>query len=770
MTPLRQFLNAHRATTNTTHLSLAPGGKYCVNDTDLPDLYRLVAAETGPKHVLETHASLTAGPLLIDLDFEYPEEPRFHTRQYKVDEIDKFIECIHEAVTYFYGPLDDVEYVVSEKLAPTIEAGKRVKDGLHVLGRNLILSYKDQLQLRLYALEKHFLQTSFDTVHVKNEMLSVYDIAVIQRNAWYLMGCSKPDRAPYLPTRSYNLADGSLGCRIVGVSDYSIADMSIRCGGVPRDLRAEAVADWPGNVVVMMKARGKGKGRAPKATSEPTLSHVDETGSVLSHKSDGISKLLKMDGMEWNIVKMDDGFKLTHNSHRCLVVDDATHSAMGHSCVFVQRTCANIFCFSHKTKPLSKALSKALWSLVCPQGRTDAHDVTYTTRKAEFEKGAFRVRDPPGYMEMVGGKWVFYNRQQITDMNSGIFLDDAKKERFIDWWLRDDTIRTFDRLAYYVDARECPEGVFNTFTGFAAATLPVDPVDISGVLYHIQLLCNHNADAAEFLLDWMASVLQYPGKLNGICVVIIGDHGCGKDILFNWFGAQVIGLGAYYKTARPHIDLFGAFNCSRKNVVFYQIEEGNSAAITEMHVEQFKNYITDPYASIQMKGRDTTSDSLVKNYNHFLMSSNYTVPFTKKPTERRIVANRASNEKCRDFGYFTHLAETVLADKRVVRTFYDFLMNRDISRRDWCNPPETDAMREWKFACESDIQQFLDSYKEENTTRPLEIKASEFYVDYKAWCRTNGSEALGMRHFGIEMNKVTGVETIHKKTGNYYKL
>jgi P4 family phage/plasmid primase-like protien len=225
MTPLCKFLNARRATTNCTHLSMA-GGKYAIVDDELPILYDLLENEPAPKHYLETHVGRTAGPLLIDLDFEYPDEPRFHTRQYTVAEVDKFVESIHEAVVHFFGPQEEIEYVVSEKPTPTVEAGKRVKDGFHVLGRSLILSYKDQLQLRLYVLEKHFLQSSFDTTHVKNDMASVYDKSVIETGNWFMLGCSKPSRDPYVPTWSY-LVDEDEVVRRKAV-EYSVADLSIR--------------------------------------------------------------------------------------------------------------------------------------------------------------------------------------------------------------------------------------------------------------------------------------------------------------------------------------------------------------------------------------------------------------------------------------------------------------------------------------------------------------------------------------------------------------
>ena len=85
-------MDAHRAATNLTHLSLNPSGKYHIEENELPILYTLMKEDKGPNHILESHNDQTAGPLLIDLDFNYPEEPRFHTRQYTAEEVCKFVE------------------------------------------------------------------------------------------------------------------------------------------------------------------------------------------------------------------------------------------------------------------------------------------------------------------------------------------------------------------------------------------------------------------------------------------------------------------------------------------------------------------------------------------------------------------------------------------------------------------------------------------------------------------------------------------------------
>lgn len=155
MATLRKFLTAHKATTNYTHLSLNPNGKYRIESSELPTFYSLLSSTSGPTHILESHNERNSGPLLIDLDFEYPDEPRFHTRQYTHECVTKFVNHIHDAITAMFDSKSDFEYVVSEKPSPTIETGKRVKDGIHILGKGLILTYDDQLKLRLYALEKH---------------------------------------------------------------------------------------------------------------------------------------------------------------------------------------------------------------------------------------------------------------------------------------------------------------------------------------------------------------------------------------------------------------------------------------------------------------------------------------------------------------------------------------------------------------------------------------------------------------------------------------
>ena len=295
---LRAFLKAYKSSTNYTHLSLAPNGKYFVPPEKLDDLYGLVDAEVRANrhpHILEGREGLVAGPLLIDLDFEYPDEPRFRERLYRPDHVEAFVDMLHGAICYFFGSVEceGVQYIVSEKPAPTVEEGKRVKDGLHILGLGLYLSYADQHVLRNYVLQKHFLQNAFGLEYIRNKPEDVYDKSVVEKNAWYLLGCSKPDRDPYMPTRAFFQEEGDLCVRTVEGAMFSIRDLSIReCGEVAR-VCADRVEEWnalkevPGKTAKTRKKGGVGGGGTGVVADPESVSHHIQTVVPFSEMTGG---------------------------------------------------------------------------------------------------------------------------------------------------------------------------------------------------------------------------------------------------------------------------------------------------------------------------------------------------------------------------------------------------------------------------------------------------------------------------------------------------
>lgn len=769
MTTLREFLNARRvkdATWNLTGMG-ADGGKYFVSGEDYPHFLHLysqnVHQQRNTSSLLERHASYT--PLLIDLDFRYSTD--IQERIFEKSHIRQFLQSYASAFFTFFEYAQPLRFFVMLKPELLEEKGV-VKDGIHILCGDLTLDYATVKTLRTYTLEKSILAHFVDRT---NSDTDCFDEAVLQRNNWFLYGASKPDRKAYIVDYCFLAhADGRIEeAEWIEDDEEFVRLFSLQLNReTPTNLRlrAEKEEEWK----MWESIAHDGAPGAPRLHKE-SKEDILETRSIASNVSDHICKILKMNGFEWKIDECDEGYKLSHNTKDCLVATGIEHSALGHSCVFVQRNHAILSCFSHNTKKLPKNKSEALWKLLTNEEDTDSLEATYATMKAEFETTHFRVLNPPGYMTKIDDVWVHYTRQQLIDMNSGLFLDAEKKARFIDWWLKDNTIRTYSKTGYYVDASECPGTVFNTFTGFVAEKLisTYTPVRCESILYHLRILCNHNEEAYEFVLDWFSAILQKPGFLNGICLILKGKHGCGKDMFLSWFGTRVVGLQNYYKTARPHIDLFGAFNSSRKDIVFYHIEEGSDAVFKDVNLQQFKNYITDSYASIQLKQKNTTTgDSLVKNYNHFAISTNHVI--SCEMNERRFFGIEASSEKCKDPEYFTNLAAD-MNNPDVIASFYWMLKERNIGSRNWSNLPETEYMKEMRSASLPELYYFLQEYMETQEEEIIVAKSSELYEAYRDWHASQGTEKLkSPTSFGKEIKSISGINKILNRTGKFYEV
>jgi hypothetical protein len=758
---LREFLHTRRVEKggNITGMGGSDIGCYDIPDADYDtflDLYhKHVFTACRPSSLLEKHGDFT--PLLVDLDFRYAADTK--ERPFNKSSITRFIGQYAAAFYHFFEYSEPLRFFVMLRPELTAEKGV-VKDGLHIVVGDLTLDYKIPFTLRRYLLDKGIVGVFPDLV---NSPEDCFDESVIRRNNWFLYGATKPARDAYLVDYCFSVgADGVISEVEWAENDRELIRLfSLRSGrseATVLSVRASVKDEWATWESIACPA-------APRTKEKKSI--VRDTTSICSSRiSCDISKLLKTPTTEWAITECDGGYKLVHDTNTCLVADGVEHSTPGHSCIFVKKGVATVSCFSHNNRRLPRTKGDALWRLLSGEGEADYSEI-YAEKRVEFERKNFRVLNPPGYMTLIDDTWVHYTRQQLIDMNSGIFLDDGRRERFVDWWLRDEEIRTYSRVGYYVDVAECPATVFNTFRGFAGGREErVSGCDISLILQHFrEIVAGGDVDVYEFIMDWMAACIQSPRNLNGICLVIMGAHGSGKDILFNWFGSKVIGMGAYFKTARPHIDMFGAFNSSRVNRVLYHIEEGNRNSFTAECLEQFKNSITDEFAAIQLKGKDTRDN--VINYNHFVITTNNSVPFDIHGGERRFFAVRASGDKVRNNEYFGALVECMRAPG-AVREFYDILVERDLTARDWRNPPATSALVDWKHSCESEVVQFIEYFREAKPELK-EIKSSELYAEYRWYCKEFKYTALTLRMFAGEVKKILG-EPRHGKTGNLYML
>jgi len=86
---------------------------------------------------------------------------------------------------------------------------------------------------------------------------------------------------------------------------------------------------------------------------------------------------------------------------------------------------------------------------------------------------------------------------------------------------------------------------FNLFTGMAHNYDPAFEVDTNKfnllTKHLLEVWCGGNKDHYNWLLSWLANIIQSPQQKIGIAVVLHSEaEGAGKGIIVDWFGKEVI--------------------------------------------------------------------------------------------------------------------------------------------------------------------------------------------------------------------------------------
>ena len=349
--------------------------------------------------------------------------------------------------------------------------------------------------------------------------------------------------------------------------------------------------------------------------------------------------------------------------------------------------------WAQKSNPeLFKGLMAELPPVVPP-------DRTYTAVKHEFEKEWFKCLNPPVFVNIDGDEIFFRKKSELKHIAELLTFEDIKESTtgnkivhnssFLERWLKDPTQRTYKRIDFLPPPLVSPADTFNTFRGFAAEKLPPNPpgyvFDITPIDDLLYSLCDQQIEAKEYLLSWLAHIVQYPASLPRTGIVIKSKQGRGKNMLFGtFFGERILGTTLYNSSARAD-NFFGKFANGFVNRQLCNFNEVDLKDIQNL-MGAVKEAITEPVLNYEKKGVDVIR---IRNCARQLWFTNNDIPLKISSDDRRWVAVQAS-DSMPETGTSAHRAlfsslKTWIDDDQNVRGFFDFLIARDISA--W-NPDE----------------------------------------------------------------------------------
>lgn len=296
---------------------------------------------------------------------------------------------------------------------------------------------------------------------------------------------------------------------------------------------------------------------------------------------------------------------------------------------------------------------------------------------------------------------IFLNRRDmLTREENRIVLVEhngkVKSLRMAQEWLGWEARRTYDRVEF------APGGTrprtYNLFKGWSRKPRKGEWRLMKRHLK--QVFCQNNEELFTWLMTWLAHIFQRPQEKPGVAVVIRGEKGTGKSIIFDFL--KLLMEPYFYRDANGG-RVLGKFNAHLQRTLLLVMEEAFWAG-SKQQESVLKDLITSPALSIERKGVDATMEP---NYMRLALISNeyWVVPATSD--ERRYAMFDCSSEFRGNKEYFQNMADE-MNNGGAEAMLFDLL--NFVPERGWSvlrSPPRTSALQEQVVESLHGIDRFM---------------------------------------------------------------
>lgn len=215
--PLMSFLRSHDTTKDKSHCSVTGmghiKGKWVVSDEDYPQFLDILhnylfIQKQRPNNLVEQRNQDGYAPILIDLDFKYPNESAIQ-RQFSMINIATFIEIYVAALSKYFNLsiFESLRFFITLRPSPYEDKKNSIirslKDGVHIECPDLVLHSEYQQVIRHIVLESDIISRSFRDTNYINSPKDIFDESVVKKQGWFFFGESKPDVPAYSLASTY---------------------------------------------------------------------------------------------------------------------------------------------------------------------------------------------------------------------------------------------------------------------------------------------------------------------------------------------------------------------------------------------------------------------------------------------------------------------------------------------------------------------------------------------------------------------------------------
>ena len=333
----------------------------------------------------------------------------------------------------------------------------------------------------------------------------------------------------------------------------------------------------------------------------------------------------------------------------------------------------------------------------------------------------------------------------------------------------------YNKMVFKPEGHNLLKDELNTWIGFEAKE--EENFDIN----KIQLFLNHikevwasgNDEYYNYIITWLASIVQTPWKKTMVALLIQGDQGSGKGLITDFLMVHLFGLGLSEQTIG--IDkLVQRFNGCIASKLF--INPNELVSITDGFnnvFDRLKPLITDNFIQVEQKGIEPFT---IENNANFIMTTNHSHTIKVERCDRRYALFSCDNKYTKNFDYFDKLSKSLTQD--CANNLFTYLKKYEI-KIDLRRIPETELRRETislslpnpiRFLKE--IQENLDTIIFDICHNQKFISPTSLFQEYIGWCEECREKAFSMKVFGtmIKGNITQDNKKINGKQKRYYDM
>ena len=250
------------------------------------------------------------------------------------------------------------------------------------------------------------------------------------------------------------------------------------------------------------------------------------------------------------------------------------------------------------------------------------------------------------------------------------------------------------------------ENILSIFQGYKYEVL--DDFDISIITDFLNLnkevICGNNAELYNYVISWIAHMIQHPGVKNETALILKGLQGIGKNTFTDVISELLAGYSA--KNITDISELTGNFNSVVESKMFIVLNELSNCGVNCFaDFNSLKSIITDDTIRINEKNQPRRT---AENVANFIFVTNNSFPVRIELGDRRYVVLAVSATHKGDIDYFAKLHASF------TKEFYDnlltFFIKYDIKGFNPRNIPMTEAKQDLIEASRSEFDEWINAH------------------------------------------------------------